>query len=41
MSSGRLYFSSKKNQEQLLEEIKDEFRFYKNIETDINIDYGH
>lgn len=31
----------KENQEQLLEEIKDEFRFSKNIETDINIDYGH
>ena len=31
----------KENQEQLLEEIKDEFRFSKNIETDTNIDYGH
>ena len=31
----------KENQEQLLEEIKDEFRFSKNIKTDINIDYGH
>jgi len=31
----------KENQEQLSEEIKDEFRFSKNIETDINVDYGH
>jgi predicted transposase YbfD/YdcC len=31
----------KGNQSQLLEEIKDEFIFSKNIETDINIDFGH
>ena len=31
----------KGNQEQLFEEVKDEFRFGKNIKTDINIDYGH
>lgn len=31
----------KENQSQLLEEIQDEFRFSKNIETDINIDLGH
>ena len=31
----------KENQKQLLEEIKDEFKFSKNIETDTNIDIGH
>ena len=31
----------KENQSQLLEEIKDEFIFSKNIEIDINIDSGH
>lgn len=31
----------KENQPQLLEEIKDEFRFSKHIETDTNIDFGH
>ena len=31
----------KENQKQLLEEVKDEFRFSKSIETDINIDIGH
>ncbi len=31
----------KENQKQLLEEIKDEFRFAKEIETDTNIDVGH
>ena len=31
----------KENQNQLLEEIKDEFRFSKNIEVDTNIDIGH
>jgi predicted transposase YbfD/YdcC len=31
----------KENQKQLLEEIKDEFKFSKNIETDVNVDYGH
>jgi len=31
----------KENQKQLLEEIKDEFKFSKNIETDTAIDIGH
>ena len=31
----------KENQKQLLEEIKDEFKFSKNIEIDTNIDIGH
>jgi predicted transposase YbfD/YdcC len=31
----------KGNQKQLSEEIKDEFKFSKNIETNIDIDYGH
>ena len=31
----------KENQKTLLNEIKDEFRFSKNIETDTNIDIGH
>jgi len=31
----------KENQKQLLEEIKDEFKFSKNIETDTNFDIGH
>ncbi len=31
----------KENQKQLLAEIKDEFKFSKNIKTDVNIDYGH
>ncbi len=31
----------KENQRQLLEEIKDEFKFSKDIETDTNIDIGH
>jgi predicted transposase YbfD/YdcC len=31
----------KENQKQLLEEIEDEFRFAKEIETDTNIDIGH
>ena len=31
----------KENQKQFLEEIKDEFKFSKNIETDTNIDIGH
>ena len=31
----------KENQKELLSEIKDEFRFSKTIETDINIDIGH
>lgn len=31
----------KENQKQLLEEIKDEFKFSKAIDTNINIDYGH
>ncbi|MGB1284780.1 MAG: ISAs1 family transposase [Polaribacter sp.] len=31
----------KRNQPQLLEEIKDEFRFGKNIDIDSNIDMGH
>ncbi len=31
----------KENQAQLLEHIKDEFRFSKNIEVDTNIDIGH
>lgn len=31
----------KGNQEQLLEEIEDEFRFSKNIEIDTNTDFGH
>ena len=31
----------KENQKQLLEEIKDEFKFSKNIETDTSIDIGH
>ena len=31
----------KENQKQLLEEVKDEFRFSKSIETDVNIDIGH
>ncbi len=31
----------KENQSQLLEEIKDEFRFSKNIDIDTNIDIGH
>jgi len=31
----------KENQPQLLEEIKDEFRFSRDIETDTDIDFGH
>ncbi len=31
----------KENQKELLNEIKDEFRFSKTIETDTNIDIGH
>jgi len=31
----------KENQEELLEEIKDEFRFSKDIEINTDIDYGH
>ena len=31
----------KENQKQLLEEIKDEFKFSEDIETDVNIDFGH
>jgi len=31
----------KENQEELLEEIKDEFRFSKNIEKSTDIDFGH
>jgi len=31
----------KGNQKQLLEEIKDEFKFAKEMETDVNIDIGH
>jgi len=31
----------KENQEQLLEEIQDEFRFSKNIEISTDVDYGH
>ena len=31
----------KENQPQLLEEIKDEFRFSRDSETDINVDIGH
>ena len=31
----------KENQPQLLEEIKDEFKFSKHIETDTDIDFGH
>lgn len=33
--------SVKENQKQLFEEIKDEFKFSKNIEMDTNIDIGH
>ncbi len=31
----------KENQKQLLEEIKDEFKFAKEIQIDTNIDIGH
>ena len=31
----------KENQSQLLKDIQDEFKFSKNIETDIDIDFGH
>jgi predicted transposase YbfD/YdcC len=31
----------KENQMQLLEEIKDEFKFSKDIETDVDVDFGH
>ena len=31
----------KGNQQELLNEIKDEFRFSKTVETDINVDIGH